>query len=332
MMRALLICCCLLAVSACNSPPPEQVHNAKKEQEGNAWRGVMQALAAAPADDAKATILERFIEENPGHPDIAEAEMRLAALKKGPEDATKKLVSEVAQKAFQEGEPVAMLTLFASESVRQSRERLQRDALAAPIKVATADGEVEVAKSLFVHPLVMRGHIRRAVTTFAADKVEKRCGRECINEAVSGFLKPTIGGPLFLEEGKMNPEAVGPLLEKLWVDPETPLLGVPASSWYSIFAPTFRAYVDVRRALSDDAIKAGAAKLAGLKDAKEISQFYTDWANEAKLAEKTQLAASDARAVAGWWLRRTNDGTAPLFDAQITKVIEGYAPELGAKK
>lgn len=329
-MTRILLVLALFALGCDKSPdPPGQIEQNKKEDEGNAWRGLLQGLDAATTDETKIRVLERFIETNPDHPDVAEAKRRLDDIVNSPDAKAQKLVAKTAQQAVDEGQPQAILALLASESVRQGSSRLERDALQAPLKVPTSDGVKSVEKSMFVHPLVLRGHIRRALKAHAKDKIEERCGRECVNQTMSTFLKASVGNDLWLEDGKLNPDAVGPLLEKMWVDADGELLGVPTRSWYAIFKPTIRAYVQVDRAMKDGDPTTAAKKLAGLQDNKEISEFYTQYAVDAKLAEKTGLSAGEARAVAGWWLRRHVDNTAPLFQAQVVKIADGYDPELG---
>lgn len=334
MLRTAVIVLCLSVCGfGCDrSPdPPDQIRSVKKDNEGNSWRGLIQALDVAPTNEAKVRLLETFIAANPEHPDRIEAERRLTEIREDPTAKAKKAVAEVAQKALEEGDPASMLALIATESVRQASDRLHRDELSAPITVATADGYIDVKKSLFVHPLVLRGYVRRAIKTFATDKIDKRCDRQCINEAISGMLAGAIGGSLYLEDGKLNPDAVGPLLEKSWVDPDTDVLGVSARSWYAIFGPTIRAYFAVQRAMTGSDPKAGAAALAKLSHAAEISAFYTMWTDREEIDKQTGLSPSDARAVAGWWLRRHVDGTAPLFEAQLMRAVEAFEPELLSK-
>lgn len=317
-------------MAACDRQPdpPGQAEQRKKDDEGNAWRGLMQGLDTASNDEAKLRLLNRFIENNPDHPDVADAKRRIEAIENNPDAVAKEKLASTVQSAVEEGQLPALLALLASDAVRQASDRYQRDPLSKPITVPTSDGTVAVTNSLFLHPLVIRGNVRRALMQHAKDKLEERCGRQCVNETISGFLSNSVGGALFLEDGKMNPDAVGPALEKAWLDPDADVLGVPARSWYAVFKPTFRAYIQVGQAIQGANPATGATTLRGLSTPGEVAEFYTTWTDAAQVAKKTGLPPADARAITGWWLRRHADGTAALFETHAQKIVEGYDPEL----
>ena len=247
--------------------------------------------------------------------------------------ATKAAVDAMRKKGLEQGSPSALGTFFVVASVPSMVTREMAEPLAEPLTVQTPEGAVVLENTVLTYPTRVRSHIRRVITEHAPQLAGERCDQQCVNEAINELTKPITGGALFEAPGRLNKGAVASLLEKGYVAPETDLFGTPAAAYFVAFQPTIRAYAAVQKAASEadgDLADAGK-KLWSLKSRKEVAQFYSDFATEAKIAETTGLDPAVARSIAGWWIRRYADETAPLFVDFLGKVIKAYDPEQAPK-
>ena len=326
--RLLLLITLMGSVAACDGKPtPDgQAAQDQKDSEGLVWRGLLQALGNAPTDDAKVRLLEKFIAENPDHPDIADAKQRLQKLTVDPRQAA---FDAVVAKAFDDGDPRSFAALSAASMVLRGISRIQVDEISLSVELPGENGPVTAKKSLRLTPSNVRLGVNQTMKAHSREELPQRCSRACMNEAVSKVVAGQLGSNLYADDGKLDPNAVGPLLEKIWVDPDDEVLGNPAKNWFALYEPTIRAYAAVGDAVAE-AGPAAVQAFSALQSPAERRDFYTKFAEENGVAEKTKLEPRKARAIAGWWLRRHVDGTAPLFAAHGTKVLQAYGPPADA--
>lgn len=321
-LLGILLC---FGATACDKPNPAPTEEQqKKNTEGDSWRSLLQTLDQAPDDEARLEALQQFVEANPEHPDLADAKQRIEQIEKSEAVQGKKVFEATKARAIEEGDPVAMAGLYAAEIARIAGPRILGEQLSQKIEIPTSEGLQAIEKSIVLNPTTVRGYIRIVLAEHAPSLIEERCTEECVNAAANALAEKGAGGSLFVERGKMNPDAVGPLLEKAWLKPDAELLGMPARQVYLVFEPTIQAYAKSGVAVKEAGGAEAATELAALEDRRAVADFYTKFAEENAMAKKTGLSARDARAFAGWWLRRYADGTAGLFEAHLTKVLEAY--------
>lgn len=319
----------LLFGAACDRSEPDDAQLTRQlqlDQQGHVWRTLMQQLPGAQDDETRVRMLERFIEQNPDHPDVAEAKRRVELLTAEPVDPAQELLAKPVQEGIEEGNPRALALLTFATGVERVSPRQSTKTLPAPIEVPTSKGMKSVDGAYLVDPGNLAWFGFSVARTYVPDDVPGACARTCVGEVLGGLFAKSLGGRLYLSSGKLDPDVVGPLLEQAWIGPHESVLGVSAKRLYDIAQPTAAAFIKVGLHLEKSA-PAAAEKLAGLGD-DETLPFYEKFAIDNGVAKLSDGPPHVTHAIAGWWVRRHADGTAKLFMDFGRKVAEGYEPAL----
>lgn len=319
MVSVVAVLCVLALSSSCDrEQTPGADEQAAKNAEAAAWRSLSSSLDQAPNDAARVAMLEKFIADNPQHPDVPEAKRRIEELKTPPNPF------EATAKSAMEGKPQDLATYFVAGMAPLVVERSKVVPLEEPIALPSPEGEVTFEKAVLTTPQRLRSNVRRWLMKYAPDRIEERCNDECVNGAVSKLLEPAIGGPLFAEPGVVNKEPLAALLEKGWVAPDAQVGGVPAQKFYSVYRPTVDAYAKVGKAVADAGVEDALKQLASISEPRERMAFYHSWTQDKKIPETTGFEEKVASNYASFWLRRHADGTAPTLMAFLEKVQGAY--------
>ncbi len=324
--HAILALAATLALAACDNKSAEtaeqEVQQVERNNEGRVWGALLEEIREAPDDAAKAVALEKFLADHPDHPDVPEAKRRLEGIR------MKVSQEEIAKKAW-EGDLQALTAIF----VLTQGEGLQNEgetALEESLTLPGAKGPVEYDQRLLVAPVRLRRTFKYMLSSVHPEPLERGCDDPCFNAAVNGLLTPAIGAPLFVEPGKVDENALGALVEKAYIAPDTELLRFPAQRTYEIFRPTVRAFAKTRAAVKEADVAAAAKRLNSLGEPKEIRDFYASWTADNKIAEKVGMGEKAARNFTSFWIRREADGSAKVLDGLIERLARDYDPELAA--
>ncbi len=153
------------------------------------------------------------------------------------------------------------------------------------------------------------------------------CEVTCQNTHLNKVAEPIVGGLLFKEDGSLDAELLKSLIEKIQIGANDKVLGIPAPAVYASFKPTLREYALVYKTLNKigpDVIKAEfKAALSEAGDDKDaMSTFYRRFVNMNDVVALSGLTKSNRHAVStGFWMRRMADGTMPLVEETLKKIL-----------
>ena len=160
-----------------------------------------------------------------------------------------------------------------------------------------------------------------------------------LNESLNQLLRGRLGTDLFDEAnpGALDPAALEKLLDDIYVSPDAPFIGARAGDVYRLFRPIVWDYARVHQVLDR---KFGRKKLVAMyrralrtHDSSSYEttmlRFYGDFVTKHDVAKRAGLDDDwTAPVIAGFWMRRADDGTDRILVDFLRKAAGDYDPEL----
>ncbi len=315
-----------LALAACKSKKTKHL-----EELEAAWRTVADGALKTPGEDDDVEALEAFLKKYPmddplGNPHGEEAQVTLNGLLE--QQARGEAAAE--QKALHDKvAPAAETILFALASTAEPQLRYPDPEPLAPVSLRAGDVRMVTRGRYRDSAWMARGR----VGVFAPD-IDKE-------------LKAAIGAVVYDGDlHRVDPSALQELIDGAYVAPDAPLLGSTARAVYTVFRPFVRAQARLFRVLDDKrpAIQELADKGMGpgahpgraatfftddfSGDPADRRTFYRDVSAALDLDRDAGLCRNRFDPLdVGFWLRRFDDGSAPVLGRALDRVLGDYDPK-----
>ena len=189
-----------------------------------------------------------------------------------------------------------------------------------------AVGPYEVGGKRIEKPLMIGLRQIRGIAVRLANPAPE-CPIECERQALNKLAEPLTAGLFYKADGTIDGQIFKTLVDKLWVEPADDVLGIPAAKVYEVFQPVMRDYALVYKAIGEVGVDAtkGEFTAALAEDPTKMTTFYRRYVNMNDVAGKTGLEKSVRLGIAaGFWMRRLDDGTAPVVEETLKRLLLSY--------
>ncbi len=285
--------------------------------------------------------VEGWITHNPNHAVLPELRAMAATLRVVPVTESARLASYYVVNGAQVG------GYHASARALLTRPRVMvdfalaehyapRDSNAAPTLVMRPRGRAPKATrgTARVVPITrVAGHMCSRLG-LGISSLTEYWGTECRREASSAWVAALTDRALYLRDGALDPEALDAALSAIWIDPDATLSGSPARDLYALYQPSVAAHLrvwkNIQRVGERKIMKGWRAerKRSAMNGGDLVHSFYRDRARFPGVFEGFSARDRAATEIYGFWLRRIDDGTAPVILDHAKRLTTQYDPAL----
>ncbi len=235
------------------------------------------------------------------------------------------------------GEPAKLRSLLSYELVRSATPE-EKGAEIGPYGLVVANEKTkDLNREQDIGIRRARSVIVAQARVFEGQDLATLCKIDCQRAALNAAFATAAGGPIFNEDGSPSVEALKKLFSALYVQPDAKLLGLEAKELYAMMRPAARDVSGIYAGLNAIGLKEVEASFKNaLEEHPEpesavnrgLLKFYKRYTNLEGVADKGGIESESSHwTLVSFWIRRIDDGSAPVLASFMNKFFKDYDPE-----